>query len=222
MWRDAWAILVKDLRIELRTRVGLWQVLPFAIIALLLFSFALGPKAQTLAHAAAGMTWVGVLFATFLVVGRSQSLEQGTGVSEAQRLAGVDPAGMFLGKTAAVMVQLLAIEVLLGIGAKLLLHLVVARPWIVVVSSVLATVGLAAVGTLYGTLVAGARARETLLPMLVLPVLVPVLISAVRCWQAASVTTGLAIGEWLSILATFAVVYVAAGIVLYGQVQESQ
>ena len=58
--------------------------------------------------------------------------------------------------------------------------------------------------------------------MLVLPVLVPVLISAVRCWQAASVGAGLAIGEWLSILATFAVVYVAAGIVLYGQIQESQ
>jgi len=70
--------------------------------------------------------------------------------------------------------------------------------------------------------VAGARARETLLPMLVLPVLVPVLISAVRCWQAASVVSGLAVGEWLSILATFAVVYLAAGIILYGQVQESQ
>ena len=48
MLRDAWAVLVKDLRIEVRTRVGLWQVLPFAVIALLLFSFALGPKAQTL------------------------------------------------------------------------------------------------------------------------------------------------------------------------------
>lgn len=222
MFRDAWAILVKDLRIELRTRVGLWQVLPFAAISLILFSFALGPKASTLAHGAAGMTWVGVLFATFLVVGRSQSLEMGTGVSEAQRLAGVDPAGMFLGKTAAVFVQLLAIEALLGLGAKLLLHMPIERLWLLVASSVLATIGLAAVGTLYGAIVAGARARETLLPMLVLPVLVPVLISAVRCWQAASVSQGLAIGEWLSILATFAVVYLAAGIILYGQVQESQ
>jgi len=222
MLRDAWAIFVKDLRIEVRTRVGLWQVLPFAAISLILFSFALGPKAQILAKGAAGMTWVGVLFATFLVVGRSQALERGTGVSEAQRLAGVDPAGMFLGKAAAVAVQLLAIELLLGIGAKLLLHMAIERIWLLVVSSVLATVGLAAVGTLYGALVAGARARETLLPMLVLPVLVPVLISAVRCWQAASVASGLAVGEWLSILATFAVVYLAAGIILYGQVQESQ
>ena len=222
MLRDAWAIMTKDLRIEMRARVGLWQVLPFAAISLILFSFALGPKASTLAQGAAGMTWVGVLFATFLVVGRSQSLEMGTGVSEAQRLAGVDPAGMFLGKTAAVGIQLLAIELLLGLGAKLLLHFAIERFWILIVSSILATIGLAAVGTLYGALVVGARARETLLPMLVLPVLIPVLISAVRCWQAASVSSGLAIGEWLSILATFAVVYLAAGILLYGQVQESQ
>jgi heme exporter protein B len=222
MLRDAWAIFTKDLRIELRTRVGLWQVLPFALISLVLFAFALGPRASTLAHGAAGMTWVGVLFATFLVVGRSQAIERGTGVAEAQRLAGVDPAGVFLGKAAAIAVQLLVIEALLALGATVLLHMAIAQLWLLIVSSVLATVGVSAVGTLYGALVAGARARETLLPMLVLPVLVPVLISAVRCWQAASVVSGRAIGEWLSILGTFAVVYLAAGVILYGQVQESQ
>ena len=220
MFRDAWAVAIKDLAIEFRARIGLWQVLPFAGIALVLFAFALGPSPKTLAHGAAGMVWVGVLFASFLVVGRSHSLEAGTGVREAQRLAGVDPAGIFLGKAAAIGVQLLVIEALLGLGAKFLLHLAVERIWLLVLASVLATVGLAAVGTLYGALVAGARARETLLPMLVLPVLVPVLIAAVRCWQAAGVSSGPAIGGWLSILGTFAVVYVAAGVLLYGQIQE--
>ena len=220
MFRDAWAVFVKDLRIEAASRVGLWQVLPFAAIALLLFAFALGPSHRVLASGAAGVTWVGVVFATFLIVGRSQSIEAGTGIAESQRLAGVDPAGAFLGKAGAVAVQLLAVEGLLGVGARLLLDFHCARWWLVVVASLLATIGLSAAGTLYGALVGATRARETLLPMLVLPVLVPVLIAVVRLWQAAGVAEGQGLAGWLRILGTFAVIYTAAGILFYGQVQE--
>ncbi|MEI6700200.1 MAG: heme exporter protein CcmB [Actinomycetota bacterium] len=220
MLRDAWAVFVKDLRIEAVSRVGLWQVLPFAVIALLLFAFALGPSHQVLASGAAGVKWVGVVFAVFLIVGRSQSIETGAGIAESQRLAGIDPAGVFLGKAAAVAVQLLAVEALLGVGARLLLDYHCARWWLVVVSSLLATIGLAAAGTLYGALVGATRARETLLPMLVLPVLVPVLIAVVRLWQAAGVSEGQGLAGWLSILGTFAVIYTSAGILFYGQVQE--
>jgi heme exporter protein B len=89
-------------------------------------------------------------------------------------------------------------------------------------ASVLATIGLAAVGTIYGALTGAARARETLLPMLVLPIVIPVLIAGVRCWQAASVASGPRFGVWLSVLGAFAVIYVAAGVVLYGQIEEVQ
>ena len=93
---------------------------------------------------------------------------------------------------------------------------------IVLAASVLATIGLAAVGTIYGALTGAARARETLLPMLVLPIVIPVLIAGVRCWQAASVASGPRFGVWLSVLGAFAVIYVAAGVVLYGQIEEVQ
>jgi heme exporter protein B len=222
MFRDAWAVFAKDLRIEAKTRVGLWQVLPFAVIALVTFAFALGPAKSALSAAAAGMCWVGVAFSSVLVVGRSQGIEREHGVRTAQRLAGIDPAGVFLGKTGAVAVQLAVIEIVLGLGAMGLLGYHVHRIWLLLVASVLATVGLAAVGTIYGALTGAARARETLLPMLVLPIVIPVLIAGVRCWQAASVSSAPRVGEWLSVLGAFAVIYIAAGVVLYGQIEEVQ
>jgi heme exporter protein B len=93
--------------------------------------------------------------------------------------------------------------------------------WLAVVASLLATVGLAAAGVLYGALSAGLRVRDTLLPLLVLPVLAPVLLAGSKVWQAAlngSTSSG---GQWLKILVPFAVVYVVVGIVLYGPLQEA-
>ena len=89
------------------------------------------------------------------------------------------------------------------------------------VASLLATLGLAAAGTLYGALSAGLRVRETLLPLLVLPVLAPVLLAASRAWSGAlsgSVSDGV---SWLRVLGPFAAVYLVIGIVLYGPLLEA-
>jgi heme exporter protein B len=93
--------------------------------------------------------------------------------------------------------------------------------WLAVVACLLATVGLACAGVLYGALSAGLRVRDTLLPLLVLPVLAPVLLAGSKVWQAAldnNVSSGT---QWLKILIPFAVVYLVVGIVLYGPLQEA-
>src|SRR5579864_9258040 len=116
MWRDTALVAGKDLRIELRSRVVLHQVVPVAVLVLLLFAFALGPERSTTVHAAAGVFWVAVLFATVLAVQRSFAVEAGDGAREALRLWGVDPAGVFLGKAVAVAVQLFVLEAVLTLG----------------------------------------------------------------------------------------------------------
>jgi heme exporter protein B len=87
---------------------------------------------------------------------------------------------------------------------------------------VAATIGLAASGTLYGVLAGGLRVRETLLPLLLLPVVAPVLIAATRASEAA--LTGLSVdvapGDWLGLLAAFAAIYLAFGVVAYGTLLE--
>lgn len=222
MWRDALLVAGKDLRIELRSRVALNQVAPFAVLILVLFAFALDPDRGVLVRAAAGLFWVAVLLSSLLAVQRSAGVEASDGIPDAQRLSGLDPAGVFLGKAAAVAVQLAVLEVILGIGVVLLYNVHLSGIGTLVATAVVATIGLAAAGTLYGVLAAGLRVRETLLPLLLLPVVAPVLIAATRASESA--LTGLASevapADWLRLLAVFAVVYVAFGVAAYGSLME--
>ena len=222
MWADAGLVAGKDLRIELRSRVGVNQVLPFSLVVLVLFAFALDPDRGILERAAAGLFWVAVLLSALLAVQRSAGLEAADGVPDAQRLAGLDPAGIFLGKAAALAVQLAVLEVLLGAGVVVLYGVRLQGVATLVATAAAATVGLAAAGTVYGALAAGLRVRETLLPLLVLPVVAPVLIAATRASEAA--LTGVALevdpASWLRLLAVFAVVYLAFGVAAYGALLE--
>lgn len=222
MWRDAALVAGKDLRIEARSRVALAQVAPFGIVALALFAFALGPDRAAMAKGAPGLFWVAVLFCTVLAVQRSVSVESADGARDGLRLSGIDPAGLFLGKAAAVGAQLLVLEAILVAGVVVLYGARIQVPWMVVVSCALGTVGLAVTGTLYGALSAGVRVRETLLPLLLLPIAAPVLLAGTRIWQAAMVGGTPSDGtQWLRLLVAFDAVYLAVGVILFGPIQET-
>jgi heme exporter protein B len=223
MWRDALLVAGKDLRIELRSRVVLHQVAPFAVLVLVLFAFALGPDRAPMAQGAAGLFWVALLFACVLAVQRSFAVEASEGTRDGLRLSGLDPAGIFLGKTAAVAVELVVLEVLLTAGVVVFYGSHVRSYASVVAACAAGTAGLAAVGTLYGALAAGVRVRETLLPFLFLPVVAPVLLAGTRAWQAALGTGpgGDAADPWLRLLFVFAAVYLALGVIIFGPLQES-
>ena len=222
MWRDAALVAGKDLRIEGRSRVGLSQVAPFGIVALVLFAFALGPDRQIMAKGAPGLFWVAVLFCTVLAVQRSVSVESADGARDGLRLSGIDPAGLFLGKSIAVAAQLVVLEAVLAVGVVLLYGARIEVPWLIVVSCLLGTVGLAATGTLYGALSAGIRVRETLLPLLLLPIVAPVLLAGTKIWQAAMSGGTPSDGtQWLRLLVFFDAVYVAVGVILFGPIQET-
>jgi heme exporter protein B len=218
--RDAALMAGKDLRLEWRSRVALNQVAPFALLVLVLFAFALDPDSGVLTRATPGLFWVAVLLAGLLAVQRSFAVEAVAGVRDSLRLSTLDPAGMFLGKLAGIGLQLLALEVVLAIGVVVLYGATLHGALLLVPTCLAATVGLAAAGTLYGSLVGGMRGRETLLPLLLLPVLAPVLIGATQAFQAAlqgSFDDGWA---WLGLLAVFATVYVAFGMLAFGSLLE--
>src|SRR6476659_3026084 len=118
--RAAALVAGKDLRIEARSRVATNQVIPFAFCMLLVFAFALDPARGTLTTAAPGLFWVAVLFPTVLGAQRSFGVDQADGTRDALRLSGLDPAGVFLGKAGALALQLLVLEVLLGVGVLVL------------------------------------------------------------------------------------------------------
>ena len=226
MWRDALLVAGKDLRIERRSRVATAQVLPFAILVLALFAFALDTDGRILRVSAPGLFWIAVLFASMLAVQRSFSVEVDDRGMDGMRLAGLDPAGIFLGKAGAVAVELLVLEVLLLAGTAVVYDspLRASGAFMTVITCLLATAGLAAVGASYGALSAGLRGRETLLPLLYLPVTAPVLLTAAKAMEAAmGVTPGLQVGEgwpWVRLLGVFAVLYVAFGVLAFGALTE--
>ena len=214
------AVARKDLRIEWNSRILINQVAPFAAIVMVLFAFALDNDG-ILQRVAPGLVWLATLFSMLVVIQRSFSVESADGALDALRVAGVDPVAIFLGKSLALAVQLLVLEALLIFTAVVLyaVEMTLAGFGLAVVTVVAATVGLACVGTLYGGLAAGVRGRETLLPLLLLPVVAPVLIGATRATESAFGSGGATISEgwpWVGLLAVFAVLFVAVGSVAFG------
>lgn len=213
-------IAIKDLRIERRGRVLTNQVLPFALIVMVMFAFALDSDA-VLERVAPGLVWLATLFSTLFVIARSFAVESADGALDQLRTSGAPSAGIFLGKALALMAQLLVLVVVLVVAAVVLYRADISGQGgvLLVTTALAATCGLAAVGTLYGGLSAGAKGRETLLPLLVLPVVAPVLIGATRATESAFGTNGIAVGEgwpWLGLLVVFAVLFSVTGAIAFG------
>ncbi|HSH10564.1 MAG TPA: heme exporter protein CcmB [Ilumatobacter sp.] len=223
-WRIARLVAAKDLRIERRSRVLTNQVLPFAGVTMVMFAFALDAS-NVLERVAPGLIWLATLFSLLVLVQRSFAIESDDGALDALRVAGVDPVAIFWGKSIALAAQLALLEVVLLIAAVLLYGADVPIGGVVllVTTLVTATCGLACVGTLYGGLTAGFTGRETLLPLLVLPVVAPVLIGATRAVESALGTDGVALSEgwpWIGLLAVFAVAFGAGGALAFGPLIE--
>ncbi|MGH9062838.1 MAG: heme exporter protein CcmB [Acidimicrobiales bacterium] len=220
MWRDAVLVAGKDLRVELHSRVATNQIAPFALLVLVLFAFALDPQERVLSVVAPGLFWVAVLFSSVLAVERSFAIEASDSARDGLRLSGLDPAGIFLGKASAVALQLVALEALLAAGVVVLYGAHLSGALLLVGTCVAATVGLAAAGTAYGIMAASLRVRETLLPLLLLPVVAPVLLAATKAWEAGLAGRPADGQPWLRLLAVFAIVYVALGVVAFGPLLE--
>ena len=219
-WRIARLVAAKDLRVEWRSRVVVNQVLPFAALVMVMFAFALDND-QVLTRVAPGLVWLATMFSLLIIVQRAFAVETADGALDALQVAGVRPGGIFLGKAMALAAQLAVLElVLLGAAVVLYKAEVVGSGIVLLVTTyVAATTGLAFVGTLYGGLAAGAKGRETLLPLLMLPVVAPVLIGATRATEAALGTESATPSDgwpWIGLLTLFAVVFGVGGALAFG------
>ena len=212
---DAVLVARKDLLLERRAKIGIGQVLPFAILVLLLFAFALDPDRGILKLATPGLFWVTVLFSAVLTLQRSFALEAEDGILEALRLSGMSPAGIYLGKVTALTIELLLLEAVLVLGVAVLYDTKFLGIPLLFAIALLATLGLAGAGAVYGALAARLRSRETLLPLLLLPLLAPVLIAATRGCEVSLEREAMSGWPWAALLGIFALVYLTLGSFLF-------
>lgn len=216
MWL-AW----RDLTLEFRGRAGLLSAIFFLFTMLLILGLALGPNPLDLQKAAPGVLWVALAFAGSLLASRAFGLEVEDGTLDDLLLTSGSKEWIYFGK--------LLFQVLLLIIVSLALLLITAGlfylpmqplPWYVL-TLLLGTLGYASISTFYAAMLARLRGREVLLPLLLFPLVVPVVLAAVKATQGLA--EGLPVAEvasWWRLLAVFDVVYVTACALLFPYILE--
>ena len=215
--RLVFVIMAKDLRAELRTKEAINASLAFALVILIMFSFAFDPQEETTREISGGLLWIVFAFAGTLILNRSFARELPNDCLDALISAPVSGPVLFLGKALANYILVLAVEAVALPVFTIFYNVRIAQqlPTLILVM-LLATWGMTVIGTVFSALTVNIRLREVMLPMLTYPILVPVLMSAMRL--SAGLVMGQAIAgdneAWFKMLIGFDVMFTAVSLVL--------
>jgi heme exporter protein B len=211
------AILAKDLRGELRTLQSLPAMALFAVTTFVVFRFGLD-RTSLSGSLASGVLWATLLFAALLGVNRLFVAEREEGGFDAIRLAPIDRSALFAAKATALLVYLLALElVVVPVFAIFFLGSAAALGPLVAVL-LLADLGLAATGTLISSMAVHSRARDLLGPLVLLPLVVPLMIAATGASEPLLAAGGPGyhrFGTWLAVLCLYDLVFLLVGYAVF-------
>ena len=203
-------IIWKDLVSELRSRESFSSMLFFALAVLLIFSFSFSMDREAVRELIAGVMWVAFGFTGMIGLGKSFTVELQNDCLEALQISPASKGAIYLGKLLANLLFILSVEVILLPLFALFFNLeILEKLPVLLVIMIGGTLGLSALGTLFSALTVQIRAREVMLPILLLPMAVPVFIGAVEA------TRGVLAGQpfelyrpWLDLLLVFDVIFV--------------
>ncbi len=206
-WQGVLTIYSKDLRLEMRTRETVATVLVFSLLVAFIFNFAFDPSPRIIAVVGPGIIWVAYTFAGILGLNRNFILEKDRGTLDGLLLSPVGRDAIYGGKVLGALTVMLVVEALMLPVFLFLYDLQVLTPWFVL-TALLATVGFAAVGTVFSAIAVNTRSREIMLPLLFLPVVLPVIIAAVAATGSVLEGEGWRqLGQWVQLIITFDVVF---------------
>ncbi len=213
--RQAWTVAAKDLRAELRTKEALNASLAFALVILLLFSFAFEPTPEQTREISGGLLWIVFAFAGTLILNRSFARELVNDCLDALVAAPVSSAALFVGKCLANVTLLIAVELVCLPVFGVFYNVSWTRqfPSLLLVLA-LGTWGITVVGTMFSALTVNLRLRELMLPTLVYPLLIPGLMAAIQLTTALIAGQPLAgdMYNWLKLLVGFDIIFTALAV----------
>lgn len=214
------AVVWKDLVAELRSRELVSAMLVFALLVIFIFNFSLELNAKTRNSVAPGVIWVTIVFAGTLGLNRSMSVEKDRGCLDGLLLAPVDRTAIYFGKSIANWVFMLIVAaIILPVYSILYNTNIISLSLILVI--VLGSEGYVAVGTLLASMAVQARTRDILLPILLFPVIIPVLIAAVKA--SGGILAGLPfqdISSWIYLLLAYDVIFTSVAYMVFDSVVE--
>jgi len=214
------AIAWKDLAAELRSRELLSAMLVFALLVILIFNFAIDLQPTLRTSVTPGILWVTFAFAGTLGLNRSMAVEKDRGCLDGLLLAPVDRSAIYFGKMLSNLVFMLIVEAIVLPVYSVLYSTNLFNPGLVGVI-LLGSIGYIAVGTLLSSMAVQTRTRDVLLPILLFPVVVPVLVAAVKA--SGGFLQGLAYSEiapWVNLLIVYDVIFVAVAFMVFDFVVE--
>lgn len=221
--RQVLALIGKELLVEASLRTRIKALLPFGLLVLMLFSFAVGPQPHLLRQLAPGFLWLAVLLASVLSLAEGMAIERQDAAMDGVRLLAARPSALFLAKAISNTAFVLGLCVVMVPVAIALFDGSITLPlWQLMLSMTLGAGAISAPGTLFATLASEARAKDILLPLLMFPLLIPGLLAAVRA--TALVMLGDPMGElwlWLQLLAVFNGLYWFLCTLLFERVVEA-
>lgn len=207
------AIILKDALIESRSRETVFSLFILGVLILLIFNFAIDVTPSNVALVAPGVLWLAIVFSSSLALGRAFQIERDNGCMDALLLAPVDRGIVFLAKFT-VNVLLLTVFELFLVPVFSFMYDVDLLPVIPGLACVLfaGTVGLSAAGTLFALAAAGTRARELMLPLIILPLQIPLLIAVVQATAIVLDGQGItSVGAWGNLILSFDILFVTVG-----------
>jgi heme exporter protein CcmB len=213
-WRVVWIVARKDLAIEARSRELINTTVFFALSCVVVFSVSFvgeGGDGRAIGDAAAGVLWIAIAFSGTLALGRTFERERSGDTLRALLLAPGSRAAVYVGKLVGIVMLLIATEVIIVPLVVLLFRAPLANHAMLAAALLLfGTIGFATVGTLFAAMLARARSRDVLLPILLYPVTIPVMIAGVRGTSALlAVEPQLEMARlWVMLLLAFDVVFV--------------
>lgn len=211
------SILRKDLRTELRSRELVSSMALFTFLSILVFSFALELDREAKQEAVSGVLWVTLVFASILGLNRSLASEREEGNMDAMLIAPVNRIAIYMGKMIGNFIFTVIVGVVLLPVMTVLFNFSMVQPAMILIL-VLGILGLSSIGTLLATMTVQTRSRETLLPIAMLPVVLPIILTVVRASNA--ILNDQDITQTFLTIALVDVMYVALGSFLFEYVTE--
>ena len=218
--RKLWTIADKDLRAEIRAKEVFSTMTVFSVLAVVIFGMAFDLRVPYLVTVVPGVLWAVMLLTGVLGLNRSFGAEVDRGSLAALLLAPVDRSAIYFGKLLANLCFLLATECITLPAILIIFNVNIFRTWILV-SLLLGTIGYVTVGTLFAALSASVRARESMLPILLLPVMLPIFMAGVKI--AGIVLDGRGLNElqrWLGIMVAYDLIFIVVAFLVFDLIWE--
>ena len=219
-FRALGAVIWKDLAAELRSRELIGAMLVFALLVILIFNFSLELDLRTRDTITAGVLWVTFAFAGTLGLNRSMAIEKDRGCLDGLLLAPVDRSAIYFGKVIGNLIFMFIVEIIVLPTYSILYNVNLFHPGLIAVI-LLGSIGYTVVGTLLSSMAVQTRTRDILLPILLFPVVLPVLVAAVKA--SSGILQGFEWAEimsWVNILIVYDVIFIAVAFMLFDFVVE--